>query len=288
MDGVTKSEKFNVGARRATGPRTAAGKRRSRMNAIKHGLFSKHLLLEGEDPSEYERLHQGLRNDWRPMGVRETLEVEHLAGLFWRRRRCLVAETAVIARSPGFVGAVGRTDLPNQHLLRACLNDGSAPMGAKIALLSHTLEKLPQLAKQLATPGFNPSEVLATLRTIDGNFDDGPLSILYQKILALPFNTSSDDKRDCEATEATDFKSEAVLGLLTGEFARLLRLLIVEQSKDVVYTSLASLLPSQDDLDRVVRYESHLSREIDRTENRLERWQRERRAARSSTIRMDL
>ena len=52
MDNANRSEKSNQGVRKATGPRTVAGKRRSRMNAIKHRFFSKHLLLEGEDPAK--------------------------------------------------------------------------------------------------------------------------------------------------------------------------------------------------------------------------------------------
>ncbi len=39
---------------KATGPKSAEGKLRSSINAVKHGLAGKNLLLPGEDASEYE------------------------------------------------------------------------------------------------------------------------------------------------------------------------------------------------------------------------------------------
>jgi hypothetical protein len=40
-----------------TGSRTVAGERRSRLNATKHGIFSKHLILDGEGPY-FEKFHR--------------------------------------------------------------------------------------------------------------------------------------------------------------------------------------------------------------------------------------
>jgi hypothetical protein len=43
-------------ALRSTGPRSLAGKARSRLNAVKHGLTATHSLLPGEDPKEFDGL----------------------------------------------------------------------------------------------------------------------------------------------------------------------------------------------------------------------------------------
>jgi hypothetical protein len=40
-----------IGTRKGTGPRTALGKERSKHNALKHGIFSKIVVLEGEPRS---------------------------------------------------------------------------------------------------------------------------------------------------------------------------------------------------------------------------------------------
>jgi len=63
-------------------------------NALKHGILSKHLLLQWEDASEYESLLVALRHDYLPTGTTEGYLVEELAGVIWRKRRLRIAESA--------------------------------------------------------------------------------------------------------------------------------------------------------------------------------------------------
>jgi hypothetical protein len=64
------------------------------MNAVKHGLSAKALVLEGEDPRQFEALRAALEGDFEPETVVERELVEQLAGSFWRLRRvpCLEAQ----------------------------------------------------------------------------------------------------------------------------------------------------------------------------------------------------
>jgi hypothetical protein len=82
--------------RRATGPRTSIGKKRSSLNAQKYGIFSKDLLVGDESPREFSLLLDGLRDDLQPEGTLEALLVEKLATILWRKRRILRAESAEI------------------------------------------------------------------------------------------------------------------------------------------------------------------------------------------------
>ena len=271
---------------RATGPRTAAGKRRSRMNAIKHGSYSKHLLLEGEDRSEFERLYRGLRSEWQPVGVGEMLEVEHLAGLYWRRRRDRIAQTARISRSPGFVGTVGRPDLPNQHLLRAGLKDGSTVEAPKVVLLEYAAEVLYKLSEKITESELEREDILLWLHNVYAYVREPTALCAYHKIFTSIVRNYTRGAQGRGSTETTDFVSEAS-ELILAEAKRFHQLRDDERLKDVMNTSLASLIPSQNDLDSIIRRESHSSREIDRSINRLRQLQRERRS-RSSTIRVDL
>jgi len=86
-------------ARRATGPRTALGKARSRYNAMKHGIFSNAVLLIGESRHEFDSLLDGLRESFQPEGTLEEVLVEKLATLLWRYRRCIVTETIEIDKT---------------------------------------------------------------------------------------------------------------------------------------------------------------------------------------------
>lgn len=82
---------------KSTGPRTPQGKLRTKFNARKHGLFSKVVLLEDESRAEFDVLLNGLMEDFCPQGKLETVLVENLATLLWRKRRLLQVETAQIS-----------------------------------------------------------------------------------------------------------------------------------------------------------------------------------------------
>ncbi len=78
----------------STGPKSAAGKQVARMNALKHGLQSEHVVIPGEDPEEFEALLSGLEEDYQPVGSREILLVERIAYCSWRLQRLGLIETA--------------------------------------------------------------------------------------------------------------------------------------------------------------------------------------------------
>jgi len=67
----------------STGPRTARGKRISSRNALKHGFFSRELvlrhLLNKEDQKDFVQVLKGLRDDWKPVGQSELIQVELMA-----------------------------------------------------------------------------------------------------------------------------------------------------------------------------------------------------------------
>jgi len=63
-------------------------------NALRHGLLSTKLLLEDEDPTEYEALLRGLVESLGPVGALEAHLIERIAVTLWRQRRLVHAETA--------------------------------------------------------------------------------------------------------------------------------------------------------------------------------------------------
>jgi hypothetical protein len=68
------------------------------LNAVKHGLSAKAIVLEGEDPGQFEALRAGLEKDFKPDSVVEGELVEQLAGLFWRLRRVPQLEAQIMQR----------------------------------------------------------------------------------------------------------------------------------------------------------------------------------------------
>ncbi len=85
----------------STGPTTANGKMIVSTNAIKHGIFTKDLILksdiEHENEDEYREILNNLVDCLSPCNQMESLLVEKIAVDFWRLRRTIRFETGSIA-----------------------------------------------------------------------------------------------------------------------------------------------------------------------------------------------
>jgi hypothetical protein len=107
---------------KSTGPRSEHGKLTSSCNSVKHGVFSKAVLVKGESLAEYGRLLTGLREYFQPVGAFEDLLVEKIATIIWRLRRMLSAESAEIQKaqeSDGPFGSPEGFELATRDLRRA-------------------------------------------------------------------------------------------------------------------------------------------------------------------------
>ena len=273
---------------RASGPRTAAGKRRSRLNAIKHGLLSQQLILEGENRVDFEKLRRDLINDLRPHGTLQNLLVERLAILFWRLRRVIAAETAIISRSPAFVGMTGRpnADLPDQYLLRVCLTDDTSRMCPRVELIRKAMTGLQQILEDIQKrEGLDYVMGIAALCEIYGNLADCPQESFPLKFIELLI--ANEIRSNVKSDTAVDLLSQAQRMIMEESF-RLTRLYYDERSRSITNNSFASLVPGHDELDRIMRHETSLSREIERTLNQYERLQRETRGNLASSANRNL
>ena len=65
-------------------------------NALKHGAFSRELILPGESKKEYELLLAELEAEYSPSGPSAIDLVNHLASLLWRERRLQVYRQAML------------------------------------------------------------------------------------------------------------------------------------------------------------------------------------------------
>lgn len=74
------------------GVKTSEGKEISKMNALKHGLLCKEVLLEGENEISLVELGISIREEIKPIGELETILTERIVSNIWRLRRVLEVE----------------------------------------------------------------------------------------------------------------------------------------------------------------------------------------------------
>jgi hypothetical protein len=81
----------------STGPKTAEGRAKSSLNAVRTGLTGRTVLLPSEDGEAYEAHLENYRREFQPVGIRETQLVQNLADAQWRLDRIPSLENGIFA-----------------------------------------------------------------------------------------------------------------------------------------------------------------------------------------------
>lgn len=103
---MSSNSKTNAqNAQHSTGPRTEAGKKRSSLNALRHGLTSQIIVLASEDLDAYKAMTSEFHRDFSPQGILETKLVQSLAESQWRLDRCTAIEHNLFALTYGITAA---------------------------------------------------------------------------------------------------------------------------------------------------------------------------------------
>jgi hypothetical protein len=153
MTSTAQLESNRANARLSTGPRTEAGKARSALNAVRHGLSARLpvSLSSGpfaEDELAVQSFIDRVVDDLAPATAQEQVEATRIAALHIRLHRLLGIEAAALSSSTR--NTVGETIAslsdPYDHL------DGRTPQEklAARALDSSLLEKLPRYESHLS------------------------------------------------------------------------------------------------------------------------------------------
>ena len=109
------------------GVNTEQGKSISRLNAEKHGIFTKVMIAEAEEGEILDQLIGRLFDEFTPKGILEETLVDRIVIFIWRLRRCAIAEKAIIEqdlksegnknmaiiRSPRFINSKKMVLYPN-------------------------------------------------------------------------------------------------------------------------------------------------------------------------------
>ena len=95
MSSLRQIEANRRNARLSTGPITEEGKRRSRQNALRHGLTAETVIHALEDAEDYAAFEMTVTADYEAQSAVERELVLRLASLLWRLRRATTIESGL-------------------------------------------------------------------------------------------------------------------------------------------------------------------------------------------------
>ncbi len=95
MTSIRQCEANRRNAELSTGPKTEAGKSRSRRNAIRHGLTAETVIAALEDADDYAAFEMAIASDYDARTAVERELVLRLASLLWRLRRATRIESGL-------------------------------------------------------------------------------------------------------------------------------------------------------------------------------------------------
>jgi len=96
MTSLRQIEANRRNALNSTGPKSELGKKRSRCNAMRHGLTAETVIQCLEDEQDYKQFELSVTADFDARTAVERELVLRLAGLLWRLRRATAIETGLL------------------------------------------------------------------------------------------------------------------------------------------------------------------------------------------------
>src|SRR6202048_1620821 len=93
MTSLRQTQANRQNALKSTGPTTAEGKQKSRLNAVRHGLTAETVIGALEDAEDYAAFEMSVTADYDAQSAVERELVLRLASLLWRLRRATALES---------------------------------------------------------------------------------------------------------------------------------------------------------------------------------------------------
>jgi hypothetical protein len=283
---------------KSTGPKTQLGKRHSSLNAGKHLVFA--TVMEprmkelGESPEEFRRLHTSLCKTFQPRDGFEQLLVDDMAEIRWRRQRLIRAEAGILASNKRKLELDRQWQLADYgrgagglaHALRVA-DFGLCGLPPSPSNFREILASLRTLKESIEVRGFRHEDrcVLDLVYGEKGTLEGSHLRGLFDRQCGHGGAKNGSDPNEPEVTRRR-FVEE-----LDAEIASFNKLAELCYARDVEVTDSvrdSHLLPSQEDLEKIMRYEASLERQFERKVQQLVAWRRagvETRAASESPVR---
>jgi hypothetical protein len=292
----------------AGGPRTEEGKEVVRWNATRHGIRSPAPVVPGAEKKEDCEIHRdGVLESLSPEGHLELVLAERVALILWRLHRVTRYETESIA----LIQEKAEDDLADRRRFGSHVLGAAHPEDVRDNLKDarsdyRLLKRFPKLQDDKRLSSFDADRILRAVMEVTDRVAEGevaPEDLLDEiSIPGVPENTLEWEDYDgwsagavragIEAiATATDEDPEELLDVATDAARR--SIIGKEQAaekveRDLERMSRERLLPDEKTLEKVARYEAHLSRGLYKALHELEALQARRTGGTAPLARLDV
>ena len=156
-----------LNAQKSTGPKTEAGKRRSRRNAFRHGLTAESVVTVLEDEAAYRKFETIVLHDYGPETAIERALVARLSSLLWRLRRAVAIETGLFQI---------QAQIMRDRRVISGHDDPNDPLKVFYDLLQDS-HGTPEPSQRSLTRNVDPVELAVCLLRLE-NFNPGKLELI--------------------------------------------------------------------------------------------------------------
>ena len=96
MATIKQIEANRLNAQKSTGPKTPEGKAVTKLNALRHGLRARTVVLPAEKSEDFHQLCNDLEAEWEPQSRTEQFYLEQMAVSQWKLARVEIAEKSIL------------------------------------------------------------------------------------------------------------------------------------------------------------------------------------------------
>jgi hypothetical protein len=289
---------------RSGGPRTQEGKEVTRWNATRHGISSPAPVVPGlEEPADWQEHREGILESLSPVGHLEFTLAERVALVSWRLHRVTRYETEAIAVYQERV----EEDLAESRRFESGPgHPETVRSNAKGAEKEHRLlKRFARMEGDKALSSLDADSIIWSAiecadKVAEGEVDPEEL-LEGVSVAGLPDYAAWEDYEGWTAAlvravieavaQATDEEPEELLEAATSgarRKAERARVDVEEVERDLQHMSRERLLPADDTLQKVARYEAHLSRQLYQALHELEALQARRSGGSAPLARLDV
>lgn len=262
-------------ALKSTGPRTREGRAASGMNSLKHGILSTQVLVRSafyeESEEEFKALHRRFTQDLQPHGPVEEMLVDQIVTAHWRLRRVLRAEAGEVELSVDSASRWRADSFNPLTYWTRWLAFGEPALAMAESSLGNAVlaDWLSEIRDEVEKNG---GLTESSIRLLEKRLRGKPCGLVDQ----LEAFRRQMDAAAPESLSPAQRKAQTI-EFLQGHIQRCKsarELLSVSEAREDESRREAALIPSPKKLDKILRYETKLERQLYRAMLQLERIQR--------------